>query len=87
VFASQPNFHSLLFAAAWCTDQGCGRNSPYFALDKDRLPLTHQHNQPLASGHPGVKQVPLQHWIVLGQDGDDDGWILWALLFLWMVVA
>src|ERR1044071_5181849 len=38
--------------------------------DRDGLLLADQHDQPLASGHAGVQQVPLQHDVVLGQHGD-----------------
>jgi len=45
----------------------------------DRLLLADQYHQPLATGNAGVQQVSLQHGVVLGQDGDDDGGVLGAL--------
>src|ERR1039458_3158994 len=50
--------------------------------DGDRLLLADQHNQPLAACHSGVEQVPLEHGVVLCQDGDDDRGILRALAFV-----
>ena len=46
-----------------------------YATDSDthRTLLTDQDNQPGAASDPRVKQVPLQHGVVLGQDRDDDG--------------
>ena len=47
--------------------------------DGDSLLLADQHNQPFAACHAGVEQIPLQHNVVLGQNGDDDGGILRTL--------
>src|SRR4051812_6366849 len=46
---------------------------------RDGFLLADQHDQPLASGHAGVEQVPLQHDVVLRQYGDDHGGILRSL--------
>src|SRR5262249_12854049 len=40
--------------------------------DRQRLPLSDQHHQPLAARHPRVNQIPLQHRVVLGAEWDDD---------------
>jgi hypothetical protein len=47
--------------------------------DGDGLFLADQHDEPLASGDAGIEQVPLQHGIVLGHDGNDHRWVFRAL--------
>src|SRR5262245_39671562 len=47
--------------------------------DSDGFLLPDQYDQPLTTRYAGVEQVPLQHRIVLGHDGDNDGWIFGAL--------
>ena len=47
--------------------------------DGDSLLLSDQHDQPLAAGDAGIKQVPLQHGVMLGEDGDHDCRIFGAL--------
>ena len=52
-----------------------------YATDSDthRSLLTDQDNQPGAASDPRVKQVPLQHGVMLGQDRDDNGGVLGTL--------
>ena len=40
--------------------------------DGDSLFLADEYHQSFAPGDAGVKQVPLQHSVVLGQNGDDE---------------
>src|ERR1700719_694183 len=40
--------------------------------DRHRFLLPEQDDEPLAAGDPGVKQIALQHQIVLCRDGNDD---------------
>src|SRR5437763_17171615 len=47
--------------------------------DRQRLPLSNQHDEALAPGHTGVDQVSLQHPVVLGGDWDDHSRILGSL--------
>ena len=47
--------------------------------DGDGLLLPDQHDQLLAPSDAGVEKVPLQHRVVLGHDGDDDGGIFRTL--------
>src|SRR3984957_4385434 len=47
--------------------------------DRDGLLLADDNHQSLAARDARVEQVSLQHRVVLGQDGYDDGWILRAL--------
>jgi len=55
--------------------------------DAHRTLLTDQDNQPGAASDPGVKQVSLQHGVMLGQDRDDDAAGYSEPWDLWMVVA
>ena len=47
--------------------------------DRDGLLLGHKDHEPLAASDAGIKEVSLQHGIMLGQDRDDHGWILRTL--------
>ena len=44
--------------------------------------MADEHHQSLAPGDAGVEQVPLQHRVVLGQNGNHDGGIFGALAFV-----
>jgi hypothetical protein len=50
--------------------------------DGDSPFLADEYHQSFAPGDAGVKQVPLQHGVVLGQNGDDDGGVFGALTFV-----
>ena len=60
------------------------RRRPEDVLDGDRhrLLLPKQDDEPLATGDTGVKQIALQHHIVLRRDGNDDSGIFRALRFM-----
>ena len=50
--------------------------------DGDRFLLPDQDHQSFAACHAGIEQIALQHRVVLGDDGDDHGWIFGALRFM-----
>jgi hypothetical protein len=47
--------------------------------DGDGLLLPDEYDQPLAARDAGVEKVPLQHGVMLGEHGDDHGWVFRAL--------
>ena len=47
--------------------------------DGDGLSLPNQHDQPLATRHAGIEQVPLQHGVMLNEHGNDRGRVLHTL--------
>src|SRR5262249_51791772 len=44
--------------------------------------LTNHHDEPLASGHSGIEQIPGEHRIVLRGQGYHHHWIFRALAFM-----
>ena len=74
--------------------EGRARTQPFLQLrpppptrdvayrDGDGLFLTDQYDELLAPRNAGIKQVPLQHGVVLRHDGNDNGGILRALGFV-----
>src|SRR5208282_1327560 len=47
--------------------------------DRDGLLLADENHELLATGDASVEEIPLQHHVVLGQDGNDHGGIFGAL--------
>jgi hypothetical protein len=55
------------------------RPETFFYSNGHRLGLYNDHDEFLAAGYAGVDQVSLQHGVMLGHDGNDDGWVFGAL--------